>query len=67
MGEQKKCMRPECKDKSAVRIRGLCLNCYRMANYFVRKGKVTWKTLEKNKKCLPATFESGHIKKWLLA
>ena len=61
-----KCMYPDCESES--KSRGLCHNHYMSASSMVRAKKITWGTLEANRKCLPRKRRDQTVKNfWFLS
>jgi len=58
---ENKCLNPNCQNPS--RARGLCRNCYGIAFGLVKRGKTTWRNLERTGKAKPAA--RSRFSEWL--
>lgn len=64
MKQNVKCLNPHCQKEAATR--GLCIGCYNVARRLVKKGIVTWETLQKHGRVRKPGDTSNATQAWLL-
>ena len=63
-GQSRHCLYPGCESTERGG-RGLCAKHYVAARYLVKKGSVTWESLEKAGKCIPVSVKRG-VNVWFM-